>query len=340
MRALFLSLAALFVCSTALAKDALKLELIPKAQRGQGQPELVVHAQTQLKKVSLSVTRSVDGKRIKLDAGPIAAGREHRFSLEMSKAGEASFQGTLAVVTGSGEKGEMPLDLKAELLDPIEVSVRPEDVELAKHAVVFSASREVKKAEVSVLSDTGTPLGSGASEVESVQDGKYRAGWEQSKGTVLRISIKAIDADGFFGGVDLFPWRVDIPHEEVNFKSGSFEVDASESAKLEQSFKLTEEAIAKYGKLATIRLFIAGHTDTVGSKDSNIVLSNNRARAIGRWFRKRGVKIPILTAGFGEELLLVQTPDETDEVKNRRAEYIVAVDPPPMKGGARFLPLE
>ena len=218
--------------------------------------------------------------------------------------------------------------------------MRAEDVDLAKKELRVGASREVKKIEISCMSDTGTPLGTTVVDDPANADGKFIAAWEQSKGTVLRISVKAIDASGFFGGVDLFPWKVDIPHEEVNFKSGSFDIDATETAKLEASFKQIEGAIQKYGKLATIKLFIAGHTDTVGDDGSNLRLSNDRARSIGRWFKKRGVKIAVLYAGFGEQLLAVQTPDETDEVKNRRAEYIVAVEAPAMKGSARFLPLD
>ena len=99
-------------------------------------------------------------------------------------------------------------------------------------------------------------------------------------------------------------------------------------------------AIQKYGKLATIKLFIAGHTDTVSDAAYNRTLSNDRARAIGRWFKQRGVGIPIRFAGFGEDVLLVQTPDETDEPRNRRAEYIVAVDPPPVSGQVAFRPLD
>jgi hypothetical protein len=36
----------------------------------------------------------------------------------------------------------------------------------------------------------------------------------------------------------------------------------------------------------------------------------------------------VLYEGFGEEALLVSTPDETDEPKNRRAEYILSIDDP------------
>ena len=57
--------------------------------------------------------------------------------------------------------------------------------------------------------------------------------WQEA-GTVLKISLKAFDADEFFGGVDLFPWRVDIPHEELNFASGSHDIAAGEVQKLDE----------------------------------------------------------------------------------------------------------
>lgn len=69
-------------------------------------------------------------------------------------------------------------------------------------------------------------------------------------------------------------------------------------------------------------------TDTVGPAASNRTLSLNRARSIGAWFRKRGVRIPVMYEGFGEEALLVGTGDEVDEPKNRRAMYIISIDPP------------
>jgi outer membrane protein OmpA-like peptidoglycan-associated protein len=328
--------------SGAEAADAIKVDLVPKAQAGQGQPELVVRAEVPLKRLTLEVVRSTDGKKLKQQSGPLGAGREHRFPLEIKKPGTAIFDGKLKVELDNGDSGEMPINVSGELLEPLIVEVKAEDVDLAQRSLALTASRDLERVEISVMSDTGTPLGTTTAKLDGAKNdaGKFAAAWTQSKGTVLRISIKAYDMSGFFGGVDLFPWQVDIPHEEVNFRTGSFDIDAPEEPKLESSYKLLTQAIDKYGKLATIRLFIAGHTDTVGDPASNSTLSNNRARAIGRWFKKRGVKIPVLYAGFGEGMLAVETPDETDEVKNRRAEYIVAVDPPPMRGNARFVPLD
>jgi outer membrane protein OmpA-like peptidoglycan-associated protein len=75
-------------------------------------------------------------------------------------------------------------------------------------------------------------------------------------------------------------------------------------------------------------LFIAGHTDTVGSAGSNLKLSHERARSIASWFRKRGVRLPISYEGFGETSLAVKTADNVDEIKNRRADYVLSDGPP------------
>jgi len=181
----------------------------------------------------------------------------------------------------------------------------------------------------------------GGTEVVAVSgDGRegYRVGWPAAR--ALRLSVTGHDADGFFAGIDLFPWRVDVPHEEVNFRSGLADVDAGEVPKLEATYALLAETVRRFGHLAPIRLFVAGHTDTVGEGAANRALSEARARALGRWFRKRGLRIPVLFAGFGEDTPLVATPDETDEPRNRRAEYIVAVEAPPVRGGLAFRPLD
>lgn len=319
----------------AAAEDAIKVELVPKAMAGAGQPALVVRAEAAVGNLVLDVKRSSDGKRVKLSSGPVPPGKSHAFPLELKAPGEARFAGTLALTLEDGQSGEMPIDVSVSLLPPLALKIAPGDVDLEKRTLRIEADRPLKKVQISVMSDSGTPLGTteaGASGTEA------RVTWKQTAGTPLRITVQAWDADDFFGAIELFPWRVDIPHEEVHFASGSHEIGPQEGPKLEKSFALIQQAIDKYGKLANIRLFIAGHTDTVGDAASNRMLSDRRARSIGGWFARRGVKIPILYAGFGEEMLLLKTADDTDEAKNRRAEYIVAVDAPAMRG-ATWRPL-
>jgi len=318
----------------AWAGDALKVELVPKAMLGAGLPQLVVKAEVRLERIRLDVKRS-DGRRVKLEAGPIPGGRQHAFDLPMEKPGSARFEGKLSVELGDGQGGEMPIAVDAELLAPLLVSIPRESVNLEARTLELSADRDLARVELTLMSDAGTPLGTTQVEWDgklTLAGQKVPVKWKQERGVVMRITVKAFDESGFFGAVDLFPWRVDIPHEDVLFATGSFEIVPAEAPKLETSLEALNKAIAKYGALAEVQLFVAGHTDSVGDPASNRTLSDNRARAIAKWFRLRGVKIAISAAGFGEDRLLVQTPDETDEPRNRRAEYIVAVEPPPIAG--------
>ncbi len=336
------ALAILMIAGSAQAEDALQVELFPRVLEGEGQPGLVVHAKERLHRVVLDVKRESDGKRITDSAGPIAGGRTHRFSLPLEAPGTSRFSGSLRVEWGRDQSGELPISVEAALLSKLVLEVRPDEIVVADRRLKLRTNRVITKAEVSLMSDAGTPLGFSEHEWEGREVGgasePIELTWTTSgPGNLMRIHVKAYDRDGFFGGVELFPWRIDIPHEEVHFSTGAFDISKGEIEKLERSYVLLADALTRYGKFAKVRLFVAGHTDTVGDAASNRTLSQNRARAIGRWFVRRGVKVPVLHAGFGEDALLVKTNDEVDEAKNRRAEYIVAVDAP---SGAAWRPLQ
>ena len=69
----------------------------------------------------------------------------------------------------------------------------------------------------------------------------------------------------------------------------------------------------------------------MGAPAYNLALSQRRAQSIAAWFRKRGLRLPVLYEGFGELAPLVGTPDQTDEPRNRRVDYILAVEDPVLK---------
>ena len=76
--------------------------------------------------------------------------------------------------------------------------------------------------------------------------------------------------------------------------------------------------------LATYRFRIEGHTDTVGTADANKGLSERRAQAVVD-FLSSAFKIDasrLQAVGMGEEGLLVQTPDNVAEPRNRRVQVI------------------
>src|SRR3990167_243864 len=73
----------------ARADDAIKVELVGKAQEGGDPPALVVRALVPVRKLRLDVKRKSDGKRLDRSAGPVFGGREHRFALLPSEIGRA-----------------------------------------------------------------------------------------------------------------------------------------------------------------------------------------------------------------------------------------------------------
>ena len=82
------------------------------------------------------------------------------------------------------------------------------------------------------------------------------------------------------------------------------------------------------GANLTPKLYIVGYTDTVGGAGGNQKLSNSRAKAIAEYFRDRGFWAEIHYAGMGERGLRVETGDGVDEVRNRRALYLLGVQQP------------
>jgi len=161
--------------------------------------------------------------------------------------------------------------------------------------------------------------------------------WPDPRADVGRIEVRSVDTEGGSYTWTMTPWFVSIPHEEVNFATDSTVVTPDEAPKLAASLKLINEALAKQKEQAGIKLFVVGHTDTVGNAAYNLKLSQGRAQSISTWFRKHGLRIAIYFEGLGEQSPQVQTPDETDERRNRRCEYILGLESPPLKA-AGFRP--
>jgi outer membrane protein OmpA-like peptidoglycan-associated protein len=206
-------------------------------------------------------------------------------------------------------------------------------VDLKGHHLELNASRTLVKVTIHVVGESGAVLADEARELAAHPAGSpLVVQWTPSSDeAVVRIEVFVYDVDGYYKGIAVTPWAVVIPHEEVNFRHDSAQIDEAERPKLEASFAKVSEALAKHREIQGVTLFIAGHTDTVGDAGYNLRLSRQRALAIARWFRQRGLKVGIACEGFGESALLVKTADEVDEPRNRRVDYILSVDEPVFK---------
>ena len=208
-------------------------------------------------------------------------------------------------------------------------------LDLDKHVLQFKPSRAVATASLRAIGDDGTELGTGSASYDAAAAGWLSITWTQpADARVMTLELRVETSDGVASKLQLVPWSVAIDHEDVNFSTDSAKIAADERAKLDASLDKIVEVVKRSERFMKMKLFIAGHTDTVGSDAKNKKLSLERARAIGSYFRTKGIAIPIAVAGFGEQVLKVKTPQDTDERANRRADYVIgpASGAPPFKG--------
>jgi outer membrane protein OmpA-like peptidoglycan-associated protein len=212
-----------------------------------------------------------------------------------------------------------------------QIQIDKAKVDLANHRLEMRMSLPPADVEVKVFSDTGEELADERHDFTGQAAGSpLIVTWTPtSEAPAARIEIKAHDVAGGFAGMAIVSWSLSIPHEEVVFKTDSAQIMESERPKLDASLRQISAAVAKHGnEFGRPTLFIAGHTDTVGGTAYNFKLSQARAQSIARWFKGHGLRIPVAYEGFGEASLAVKTADNVDEPRNRRVDYILAVEEP------------
>jgi outer membrane protein OmpA-like peptidoglycan-associated protein len=208
-------------------------------------------------------------------------------------------------------------------------------LDLARHQLQFKVSRPIASAELVVTGDDGGQLDQVSATFDDSQSRDWLSiAWHQpDDATVLQLELH-VSAKDASTRVQLIPWSVTIAHEDVNFASDSSAIESGEEQKLDASLAKIDEVVKRSARFIKMQLYVAGHTDTVGTSAHNRTLSLARARAIAAYFRAKGLALPIAYAGYGEDVLKVKTPDNTDERANRRADYVIgpASGSPPFRG--------
>ncbi len=103
--------------------------------------------------------------------------------------------------------------------------------------------------------------------------------------------------------------------QAINFRFGSAEIPYSQFGKVEQIAIALNRMLRRNPDTLVL---IEGHTDAVGSRYSNQILSQRRARSLRRALVYNfGIpRYALETVGYGEDFLLVPVPYE--EWRNRR----------------------
>lgn len=318
----------------AYAQDAVTLSVVKVGQVGTNIPSLTLNLHQDAS--SLIVDLTCGNKKFSHNA-PARLGEEIKMPLDVP-AGNYTCKGTLSGSFSDGTEGQMPLSFGISMYAPLKVSLDSGSLDLNARQLRVILDRKASKIEVIATTLGGDVVGSGEQLSSNGPGSPIAVSWDKrSDKEVIKIRIRAFDADGFWSELELLPWSYHIPHQDVNFATNAADITAAEEPKLEDALRKIQDTLSRYGAdLVVINMYVGGYTDTVGDAASNQQLSLKRALAIAKWFKAHGFTGKIYYQGFGESGLAVETADGVDEPLNRRVDYVMASQAP--GGGWTLLP--
>lgn len=321
--------------SLALAQDAVTVDVVRYGQVGTATP--VLKLTPQVDAAALDVRFDCGGRAFARN-GPAGVGEVVTMPLDLPQ-GKHTCRGSLSVELSDGSAGDMPLSFVVEVLPPMKIVLVPDRLDLQARRVAITLDRPASKVEVTALGAKGAELATGLLPTAAAPGTPIEAEWAPPAGEPIKLRVRAWDAYGFWSELMVSVWSYAIPHEDVVFATNSAVIEETEEPKLVAALAEAKKVYAKYEGEVQVRLYVGGHTDTVGDSAFNAELSGRRALALAKWFDENGFPGPIYWCGFGEGRLAVPTGDGVDEARNRRAEYTLAGAPPAGQGGA-WKPLE
>ncbi len=130
------------------------------------------------------------------------------------------------------------------------------------------------------------------------------------------IKIDNLIQHDIFEEVLLIPIEIgkSIIIEDLLFKTGKNELD-------KRSFRLLDQMVDFMSHNNTIKVEIAGHTDSDGSENFNKKLSEGRAQSAVNYLISKGIsKLRLVAKGYGESVPLEDNDNEEHKSQNRRVE--------------------
>ena len=99
--------------------------------------------------------------------------------------------------------------------------------------------------------------------------------------------------------------------------------DTGKSTIRPESRPVTDEIIHLMQETGSLKLSVEGHTDDVGTEESNLILSENRAAAVVEAIVAGGIdKSRLSKAGYGESKPIADNSTEEGRAQNRRVELV------------------
>src|SRR5688500_651636 len=116
--------------------------------------------------------------------------------------------------------------------------------------------------------------------------------WTRTQGArETATKQRIVDKERTGPNLEHIPWSVAVEHEDLHFMTYSGVIEPSEDKKRDASLGKIVDIVKRGEKFMKMRLYVAGHTDTVGANAKNRKLSLDRAHSIAKYFRKKGLAI-------------------------------------------------
>jgi outer membrane protein OmpA-like peptidoglycan-associated protein len=170
------------------------------------------------------------------------------------------------------------------------------------------------------------------SKVQTDEEGNYLITLPVGNDYAFNVNRKGylFYSENFFlkqSGTDT-TYTIDIPltpieiNASIVLKNIFFDVNKAE-LKQESMIEL-DRVIQLLKENPSVKIEIGGHTDNVGKPADNLLLSNNRAKAVINYFLYKGIPADrISSKGFGETKPVGDNTTEAGRAKNRRTELKV-----------------
>lgn len=120
----------------------------------------------------------------------------------------------------------------------------------------------------------------------------------------------------------LFTYSVEITYEPSRvFTLENVYFEFGKSTLKSESFPALDELVALLKAAPTMEIEVSGHTDNIGSKESNLKLSKDRAEAVRQYLIRNGISPSrVVSAGYGDSIPVATNDSEEGRQMNRRTE--------------------
>ncbi|NLU37281.1 MAG: OmpA family protein [Bacteroidales bacterium] len=208
--------------------------------------------------------------------------------------------------------------------------IQPEAVALVSGKVLNSKSGEPVSALIRYkLLATDEEVGTA---ISNQLDGRYQISLKGG----YKYSFMALK-EGFYPVSDYLDLKELTSYYEIDKDLSLAPIETGQVIRLNNLFfifdtdQLIDESLGELNQLLTtlinnprMKIEIAGHTDSKGSDDYNLNLSERRAKAVVNYLISKGISAKRLTSkGYGETKPIANNDTEEGQQKNRRVEFEV-----------------